>query len=202
MEYLEENHKKYLERVEFYRSFGYDLEKERDFILDRSLPVSGEILEIGTGKGHFALALAKRGFRFTTIDICEEEQDIARLNIQYYGLEKQVVFRIEDAVNLGFSDRSFDAIFSINVFHHLEKPQLALNEMLRLSGPTGKIVISDFTAKGLEIINKCHALEGRHHDHFKHDLDEAKRCFSGKSFKIREFQSKTQRVVIAERQEA
>ena len=64
-----ENHKRYLERVKLYRSFGYDLEKERDFILDKSLPISGEILEIGTGKGHFALVLAKRGFRFTSIDI-------------------------------------------------------------------------------------------------------------------------------------
>ena len=81
-----ENHKKYLDRVNFYRSFGYDLEKERDFILDQSLPISGDILEIGTGKGHFALALAKRGFSFTSIDISEEEQGIAKLNIQYYTL--------------------------------------------------------------------------------------------------------------------
>jgi len=68
------NHKIYTERVNFYRSFGYDLEKERDFILDKSLPISGEILEIGTGKGHFALALAKRGYNFTSIDISAQEQ--------------------------------------------------------------------------------------------------------------------------------
>ena len=83
-----ENHKKYLDRVSFYRSFGYDLEKERDFILDKSLPIAGKILEIGTGKGHFALALAKRGFNFTSIDMSEEEQKIAKLNTQYYDLEK------------------------------------------------------------------------------------------------------------------
>jgi len=197
MEYVEENHKKYLDRVNFYRNFGYDLEKERDFILDKSLPISGKILEIGTGKGHFALALAKRGFSFTSIDISEEEQEIAKLNIQYYRLEKQVNFRIEDAQNMSFPDWSFDVIFSINVFHHLEEPQAVLNEIVRLLRPEGKIVLSDFNAKGLEIINACHTREGRVHDYFKHDLDGAKNYFTVRGLKVHEFQSETQRVIIA-----
>jgi 2-polyprenyl-3-methyl-5-hydroxy-6-metoxy-1,4-benzoquinol methylase len=192
-----ENHKKYLERLKFYRSFGYDLEKEREFILDRSMPVSGGILEIGTGKGHFALALAKRGFAFTTIDISEEEQSVAKLNMQYYKLENNVNFRIENAQNSSFSDRSFDVIFSVNVFHHLEKPQEVLNEIARLLRRGGKIVLSDFNAKGLVIINECHIREGRVHDYFKHDLSEAREYFSNKGFEVSESQSETQRVIIA-----
>ena len=192
-----ENHKKYLDRVNFYRRFGYDLEKERDFILDKSMPISGNILEIGTGKGHFALALAKRGFSFTSIDISEEEQRIAKLNIQYHGLEKQVIFKIENAQDLSFPDFSFDVIFSVNVFHHLEKPNTVLNEMTRLLRPGGKIILSDFTAKGLEIINECHAREGRVHDYFKHDLNEARDCLVIKGFDISEFQSEVQRVIVA-----
>ncbi|MDD5495699.1 MAG: class I SAM-dependent methyltransferase [Candidatus Omnitrophica bacterium] len=192
-----ENHKKYLERVNFYRRFGYDLEKERDFILDKSLPILGNILEIGTGKGHFAIALARRGFSFTTIDISEEEQNIARINLEYHNLEKQVIFKIEDAMNSSFADHSFDTIFSINVFHHLEKPQSVLNEIIRLLRPAGKIILSDFTAKGFEIINRCHEHEGRRHDRFKHDLAEARDYFFNKGFEVNEFQSETQRVIIA-----
>jgi ubiquinone/menaquinone biosynthesis C-methylase UbiE len=197
MEYVEENHKKYLDRIKFYRSFGYDLEKERDLILDRSLPVSGDILEIGTGKGHFALALSKRGFKFTTIDISEEEQGIAKLNIQYYRLENQVNFRIENAEDLSFSDHSFDVIFSVNVFHHLKRTDVVLDEMARLLRSGGKIVLGDFNARGLAIINECHAREGRTHDYFKHDLNEARDYFSNKGFEVNEFQSETQRVIIA-----
>ncbi|MBN2453693.1 MAG: class I SAM-dependent methyltransferase [Candidatus Omnitrophica bacterium] len=192
-----ENHKKYMERVKFYRGFGYDLEKERDFILDGALPISGDILEIGTGKGHFALALAKRGFSFTSIDISEEEQKIADLNLRYHGLEKQVTFRIEDAEKTGFPDRSFDIIFSINVFHHLKRPDAVLNEMARLLRRSGKIVLSDFNAKGLEIINACHEREGRVHDHSRHDLDEAKAYFVKNGFEVSECQSQAQRLVIA-----
>ena len=194
---VEENHKKYLGRVAFYRSFGYDLEKERDFILDSSLPLAGKILEIGTGKGHFALCLAKRGFSFVSIDISEEEQNIAKLNIRFPGLEKQVDFRIENAERLSFPDRSFDTIFSINVFHHLQKPQDVLFEIIRLLRPGGKIVLSDFNDKGLQIINACHEHEGRKHDYFKRRLDEAKQRFIKEGFEVLEFESKAQRVLVA-----
>lgn len=193
-----ENHKKYLERVKFYRGFGYDLEKERDFILDRALPFSGEILEIGTGKGHFALALAKRGFSFTSIDISVEEQEIAKLNMQYLGLEKQASFRIEDAQSLGFPDKSLDTIFSVNVFHHLEKPFAVLDEIVRLLRPAGKVVLSDFSEKGLEIINTCHTHEGRKHDYFEHRLDEAKDYFLNKGLAVKEFQSEVQRMIVVQ----
>jgi ubiquinone/menaquinone biosynthesis C-methylase UbiE len=193
-----ENHKRYLERVNFYHSFGYDLEKERDFILDRSLPFSGRILEIGTGKGYFALALAKRGFSFVTIDISEEEQEIAKLNMQYFGLVKQVVFRIENAQHLNFPDQSLDTIFSINVFHHLEKPFAVLDEIVRSLRPAGKVVLSDFSEKGLEIINMCHTHEGRKHDYFEHRLNEAKDYFINKGLAVKEFQSEVQRVIIVQ----
>ena len=192
-----ENYERYLERVNFYRSFGYDLEKERDFILDKSLPISGKILEIGTGKGHFALALAKRGFSFISIDISKQEQEIAKLNMQYFGLEKLSIFRIENAEHLSFSNRSFDAIFSINVFHHLEKPFVVLDEIIRLLRPLGKVVLSDFSGKGLEIINACHTHEGRTHDYSKNSLDEAKGYLINKGFDIKESQSEVQRVIIA-----
>ena len=192
-----ENHQKYVERLDFYRSYGYDLEKERERILDRALPFSGKILDVGTGKGHFALALAKRGFSFISIDLSDEEQKTALLNLRYYGLDKQVTLRKEDAQALSFPDQSFDVIFSINVFHHLEKPERVLREMERVVRPAGKIVLSDFNAKGFEIINACHTLEGKVHDRSKHDLREAKDYFLSTGFDVDEFESAVQRTIIA-----
>ena len=106
-----ENHKLYLERVNFYRSFGYDLELERDFIIDKSLPILGEILEIGTGKGHFALALAKRGYTFKSIDISRQDQEVALLNLRYFKLEKNVSLSIEDACFLSFRSKALIPYF-------------------------------------------------------------------------------------------
>lgn len=191
-----QNHKRYLERVNFYRSFGYDLEKERDFILDKSLPISGKILEIGTGKGHFALALAKRGFSFISIDISKEEQEIAKLNIQYFGLEKQVVLRIEDAGHLSFPDQSFDTIFSINVFHHLEEPLAVLDEVIRLLRPAGKAVLSDFNKEGMVLMDKIHASEGNKHEVSNTTLSDIEHYLITKGFRINKANSRFQEVLI------
>ncbi len=196
-----ENHKLYLERVNFYRSFGYDLELERDFIIDKSLPILGEILEIGTGKGHFALALAKRGYIFRSIDISKEGQEIALLNLKYFKLEKNVDLSIEDARFLSFRSKSFDTIFSINVFHHLEEPLKVLKEITRVLTPFGKVILSDFTDKGLGVINTCHTQENRRHDYFKHNLDEAKEYFFALGFEVKEFESQLQRVLVVKKEE-
>lgn len=194
-----ENHRAYQKRIDFYRSFGYDLEKERDFILDKSLPLFGDILEIGTGKGHFALALAMRGLHFTSIDVSAEAQQTALLNLQFSGLEKQVVFSIENAEHTSFPDRSFDCIFCVNVFHLLGDPAVALEEIVRLLRPAGKAVISDLTDKGVAIINACHTREGKNHDHLKHCLDAANDYFAAQAFSVKEFSSEAQRTIIASR---
>ena len=75
---VKENHERYLERINLYKGFGYDVEKERKFILEKSMPLYGNILEVGTGKGYFALELAKEGVRFISVDISEEEQEFAK----------------------------------------------------------------------------------------------------------------------------
>jgi ubiquinone/menaquinone biosynthesis C-methylase UbiE len=121
------------------------------------------------------------------------------LNLRYFGLENQVIFKIEDAARMSFSDQSFNVIFSINVFHHLEKSLAVLDEINRLLRNDGKVVLSDFSDKGLEIINACHTAEGRTHDYFKHRLNEAKEYFIRKGFKIMEYQSQVQKVLIAQR---
>ena len=118
-----ESHKKYLERKALYKSLGYDVDKERDFILQQAKPVYGKILEAGTGKGHFALALAKAGYRFVTFDISADEQRFAKLNIAHFGFQAQVDFRIENGERTSFVDGSFDTLFSVNLLHHLRNPR-------------------------------------------------------------------------------
>jgi len=193
------NNKKFLERIEFYKNFGLDHIKERRFIIDKSRPINGNILEIGTGKGHFTLALAGNGYRFTSIDVDEAEQKIAKLNIAYYGLQDRVDFKIGDARNLSFPDKSFDVIFCINVYHHLKNPLQVLQEMLRVLSLKGKIILGDFSKEGMEIINKCHEIEGREHDYFRNNLEAAKEFFSKRKFKIQLKNSNAEELIIASR---
>jgi ubiquinone/menaquinone biosynthesis C-methylase UbiE len=191
------NHKRYVERKEFYRSLGYDVDKERVFILERAKPLYGDILEAGTGKGHFALELAKAGYRFTTFDISRAEQDFARLNIRYFGFESQVDFCIENGESLSFKDRSFDVIFSVNTLHHLTGPYKVIDELVRVLTFEGKLVLSDFTKEGLAIMDKIHAREGNIHEVGKTTLTDVEDYLIGKGFTTDTARSEFQEVLIA-----
>lgn len=194
-----ENHKKYLERQALFKSFGYDVDKERDFILGQAKPVCGRILEAGTGKGHFALALAKAGHSFVTFDISVDEQRFARLNIAYFGFEKQVDFRIENGEHTSFADGSFDTVFSVNVLHHLCNPYQVTDELIRILSPKGKVVLADFTEEGFSVMDKIHGLEGKTHEVGKVSLSEAEEYLIKKGFSVKKAKSVYQCVLVAGR---
>ncbi|MFA6358049.1 MAG: class I SAM-dependent methyltransferase [Candidatus Omnitrophota bacterium] len=194
---LLENHKRYLERKALYSSLGYDVDKERAFILEKVQPLYGDILEAGTGKGHFALELARAGYSFTTFDISETEQAFAKLNLKYFGSDAQVDFRIENGESLSFKDKSFDIIFSVNVLHHLTNPYKVVDELLRVLSFEGKLVLSDFTQEGLVLMDKIHASEGNKHEVSKTTLSDVEQYLIKNSFKITRAQSKFQEVLIA-----
>ncbi|MFC1645818.1 class I SAM-dependent methyltransferase [Candidatus Omnitrophota bacterium] len=192
-----ENHKRYLERKKLYQSHGFDIDEERNFVLDKAEPLYGDILEVGTGKGHFTLTLAKEGYKFTSVDVSKDEQAIARLNLQYFGLENCVNFRIENAEHLSFGDKSFDIIFSINTVHHLDDPFKVIDELVRIVSFEGKIVLSDFTKYGFEILDKVHAAEDRVHEKAKFGLYDIEEYLGHKGFKIDRHESRFQEMLTA-----
>ncbi|OGX17901.1 MAG: hypothetical protein A3K83_07915 [Omnitrophica WOR_2 bacterium RBG_13_44_8b] len=192
-----ENHRRYLERKNLYQSYGFDIDKERKFVLDKAEPLFGDILEIGTGKGHFTLILAREGYKFTSVDISGEEQNIARLNLRYFGLEDYVDFKIENAEHLSFGDKSFEIIFSINTIHHLKNPFNVMDELVRLVAFEGKIVLSDFTKDGFEILNKVHASEGRIHETAKHNLQDVEIYLKHQGFRIDRYNTRFQEIITA-----
>ncbi len=186
--------------MNFQKGFGYDVEQERNFIFEKSKPIWGDILEVGTGKGYFTLELAKAGYSFTSVDISAEEQEFARLNLEYLGLEKQVNFKIDNAENLNFKNKSFDIVFAINVMHHFQNPFKATDEFTRIIKPNGKIILSDFNEEGLRMIDKIRASEGRKHEAGKVTFSEVIDYSEKKGFKVQEYKSKFEDVIVAHRQ--
>ena len=191
-----ENYKTYLDRKKLYQGFGYDMDKERSFVVEQAKPICGKILEAGTGKGHFALCLAREGHPFITFDISPEEQRFAKLNLAYFGLEKLADFRIENAENTSFETDNFDMIFSVNVLHHLSDPYKVMDEFVRILAPKGRLILSDFTEKGFEIMDKIHGMEGHTHETGKVGLQDAELYLVKKGFSIKTTESAHQRVII------
>jgi ubiquinone/menaquinone biosynthesis C-methylase UbiE len=196
---LIENHQRFLDRVELYRKFGYDIDKERSFIIEKACPFSGNILEAGTGKGFFSLALARLGFCFTSFDISSAEQQYARMNLIYHGLKQQVHFDVADVECLPYEDGFFDVIFAVNMVHHLSSIRKACGEFIRILSPKGKIVLSDFNAQGFAIVAKVHALEGRQHELSSGTMAEAKAILIEYGLEVEEHRGATQDVLVASR---
>ena len=192
-----ENHQRYLQRLNLYKEAGYDIEAERRFILARARPIKGDILEIGTGKGHLSLLLARELKRFISIDISEEDQKLAALNLSYYGLGDRVDLRLMNAAELEFEDESFELVISANTLHHLHEPYMVLNEIIRVLREGGRMVISDFNETGLALISRMHKKEGRSHEPGGIDMPKAMAYLLSKSFRVERFSSKLQDLLIA-----
>ena len=196
---ITDNHKRYLERKALYKSFGYNLDKEREFILAQAGPLEGKILEAGTGKGYFALALANKGHFFVTFDISPEEQRYAKLNLAYSGFVKFADFKIEDAEHTSFESGSFDLIFSVNVLHHLNKPFLVMDEFIRLLSMKGRLVLADFTTAGFKVMEQIHTLEGKVHHVGEIRIPEIESYLIQKGYMTRKERSIYQQILIAEK---
>jgi len=134
-------------------------------VLEKALPLHGRVLDIGTGKGRFVLALARHLAHVTTVDIDAGEQEQARLEAAYAGLASRIRFLIQDARHLPWPAARFDAVVSWNVVHHLADPERVFRELLRVLKPDGKLVLADFSPSGFRLMDAIHAAEGRRHPH-------------------------------------
>ena len=75
--------KKDMERLKLFKKYGYDIPKARDFILSKAkLTKDSSMLEIGTGKGHMTIVLAKKGFKLVSIDLDRKAQGIAKMHLK------------------------------------------------------------------------------------------------------------------------
>jgi ubiquinone/menaquinone biosynthesis C-methylase UbiE len=187
---------KYLQRIERSKKFGYDIKEEREFIVKMSEPLEDPILEIGTGRGHLAIALAQKGYHLTSVDLSEEEQREARSNIECLGLDDNIDLQTEDASSMSFKDKSFKTILIINVVHHLADPFKVVDEILRVLIPGGKIVISDFSKQGFDVLDKIFASEGGEHHVGKFDLCEVESYLSLKGLMIKKHNREFQDIII------
>jgi ubiquinone/menaquinone biosynthesis C-methylase UbiE len=130
------------EVVEAYRSNGELDAAERALVGRRHKPGS-EVLDVGTGAGRVALALARLGFRATGIDLSPAMVAAARAAAA--RLQLDAAFAEGDATALPFADARFDgAIFACNGIGHLPRPAMGacLRELARVVRPGGVVILS------------------------------------------------------------
>jgi SAM-dependent methyltransferase len=91
------------------------------------------VLEIGCGSGCDLLQFARHGAIATGVDISERHIQLARDRVG--GL---AVVKYGSACRLPFADGSFDYVYTHGVIHHIDTPDLAVQELLRVLRPGGR----------------------------------------------------------------
>jgi ubiquinone/menaquinone biosynthesis C-methylase UbiE len=108
------------------------------------LPAS-HALEIATGPGHVAMALAERCALVVGVDLTDAPLAIAERTRRERNLAN-VRFQRADAEQLPFADAEFDIVLCRFAFHHFEDPAIPLREMIRVCRPGGRIAVEDIAA--------------------------------------------------------
>ena len=95
-------------------------------------PLQGTtVLDVGTGTGRAAIALARRGAVVTGIDASAEMLAVAEQKASASGVA--VTFRQGDAHGLQLADRSFDAVVCLRVLMHTPDWRQSLGELCRVA---------------------------------------------------------------------
>jgi ubiquinone/menaquinone biosynthesis C-methylase UbiE len=101
-------------------------------------PLEGRrILDVGTGTGRAAIALARQGAIVTGVDASAEMLAVAERRARDAGAAVTLVRG--DAHRLEFPDRSFDAVVCLRVVMHTPDWRASLGELCRVSA--GRLVL-------------------------------------------------------------
>lgn len=112
-------------------------ERVSSFVLPRG---DERALDVGTGAGALALALAPLVREVVGVDRVPELLALARERA--HGLAN-VTFVEGDAESLPFEDGSFDLVGTLRTLHHVPRPELVVAELVRVTRPSGRILVAD-----------------------------------------------------------
>lgn len=99
-------------------------------------------LDVATGGGHTAIALANQVKQVVAIDLTPEMLAEAQAAAEQGG-RHNIEFQLADVHNLKFKDGQFDHVASRFAPHHFSEIRQALREMCRVLRPNGKLYILD-----------------------------------------------------------
>ena len=107
-----------------------------------------KIMDVATGTGDLAIAMAERVDRtqILGVDLSEEMLAVARRKVEKLGLQERIMLEKGDAENLDMvASESIDAAtvaFGVRNFENIER---GLSEIYRTLKPGGKLVVLEFS---------------------------------------------------------
>lgn len=117
-----------------------------------ALAPGSRVLEVGCGAGFLSVALAQRGLRVHAIDSAESMVELTRQHAIESEIGDLLSVQVGDVNALAFADDSFDLVVAIGVTSWLEHPELAIQEMARVTKPDGYVILTDGNQAALHLL--------------------------------------------------
>ncbi len=109
--------------------------------------------DIGAGSGFISEGLIHKGLKVIAVD--QSEEMLAEMREKFSSAEG-VEYRLGEAEKLPIPDETIDYAFANMYIHHVESPQKAIKEMVRILKPGGKLVITDMDEHEFKFLKEEH----------------------------------------------
>ncbi|KAB1073924.1 class I SAM-dependent methyltransferase [Methylobacterium planeticum] len=113
---------------------------------------AGDVLDLGSGGGHVAFAVAEAARRVTAYDLSADMLGAVAAEARRRGLVN-IETRRGAAESLPFGDASFDAVLTRFSAHHWADVPAALAEARRVVRPGGRLIVADLIAPEAPILD-------------------------------------------------
>lgn len=134
-----------------YDQFRYEKESHILKNLDQIDFQGKRVLEIGLGQGADAEQIIKRGGIYSGLDLTEESVERVKMRFLLRNLPFESI-KQGSALEIPFSDNSFDIVFSHGVLHHIPNIQKAQKEIARVLKNDGKLIVMLYAKKSLNYL--------------------------------------------------
>ena len=134
-------------------TFGLDAGWRQRAVQAAALPVGGRALDVGSGTGALALALAtaQPTARVVGVDFAAPMLALAPGRAAAAGLEDRARFALGDALHLPFPDATFDCVTSAFTVRNVADLDAAFAEQARVLRRGGRVVCLELTQTHLPL---------------------------------------------------
>jgi len=151
------NSKDYFDEVapkwdEMRRGFFSEAVREKAFSI-AELEKGKIAADVGAGTGFMTEGLVNKGLKVIAIDQSEHMLAEIRRKFQAVG---GIECKRGRAENLPVPDLAVDYVFANMVLHHVESPPKAIEEMVRILKPGGRLIVTDLDEHHFEFLRTEH----------------------------------------------
>ena len=133
---------------------GFFTEKVRKVAVAKANVQAGKwAADIGAGTGFITEELIQNGLKVIAVDQSEAMLEEMK---KKFGRFDIIDYRVGEFNNLPIQNETVDYIFANMYLHHVDLPQVAIDEMVRALKPGGKVIITDMDEHEFEFLKEEH----------------------------------------------